>query len=370
MVGESGHDASYARSMTDALRVRGVVGDVLVPILAQVSDRRPNWHFLLPSKGSQPVLGRFRYWIALQSAVSRFLRSIRAEAPGANVRIFLESFTLLQLSAVIPCLFFRGRGTCTLSLLFRTDHELRGTRLRAYKALLFAVQIISGKAVMLLTDSDSLKRHFDALLQSNFVTLPIPHAMLTQSPAATFPAFQERSGRRDPVLWWPGSPRPEKGLAIIRRICSSWQSEQSVTFLASEKAALVSPNSQLTIVALPDPLSQAEYIEAMAEASIILLPYDSKIYRYATSGVFVETVTSARIPFVTANTWMAAELKRFHLPELIVDWDDPSILARLFVTAEDNKVLEKLGAMRQYYSNFHAHENFAEVISDAFRAQG
>lgn len=55
-------------------------------------------------------------------------------------------------------------------------------------------------------------------------------------------------------------------------------------------------------------LSVSQYYKVLENADIVLLPYDPKFYRIATSGVFVEAVLAGAVVISSANTWMANEL--------------------------------------------------------------
>ena len=52
----------------------------------------------------------------------------------------------------------------------------------------------------------------------------------------------------------------------------------------------------------------------------VLLPYDKKIYAECNLGIFVEAIVAGKITLVSADTWMAYELNKFKLTELVIDW--------------------------------------------------
>lgn len=55
----------------------------------------------------------------------------------------------------------------------------------------------------------------------------------------------------------------------------------------------------------------------------MLIPYDAIAYQERTSGVFTEAVMAGNIPLTTTNTWMARELLKFGLDNLIISWENP-----------------------------------------------
>ena len=54
---------------------------------------------------------------------------------------------------------------------------------------------------------------------------------------------------------------------------------------------------------------------------VILLPYDNKLYKNMTSGIFVESIKMKKTVFVTSETIMSDDLKKAKLHDLIItDW--------------------------------------------------
>jgi hypothetical protein len=66
------------------------------------------------------------------------------------------------------------------------------------------------------------------------------------------------------------------------------------------------------------------------------------------------------LPVVPAGTWMAAELLRHDLPELIVDWQAST--PRNWRLAADDAVRRKLAVMRAAYLHEHGVEAYAAVL--------
>ena len=81
-------------------------------------------------------------------------------------------------------------------------------------------------------------------------------------------------------------------------------------------------------VSLPTHLTRTEYLMQLAISDLVLLPYDALAYKERTSGIFIETIVAGKMPAVTRGTWMAGELARYDLSELIVDWNAPAVLTR------------------------------------------
>ncbi|MFC1532318.1 hypothetical protein ACFL7M_02980 [Thermodesulfobacteriota bacterium] len=144
----------------------------------------------------------------------------------------------------------------------------------------------------------------------------------------------------------------------------------SLTFSGSNKIRIVlSKNSGITpnengidIQLIDDILPQNQYFQWMQSCDLVLLAYDPLSYKRRTSGVFVETVCSGKIPVVTHGTWMSSELKKFDLSDLSVDWNDPNILNTIEYCATEPKIRSKLNKMKNVYVSFHNEENFSKSL--------
>ena len=76
------------------------------------------------------------------------------------------------------------------------------------------------------------------------------------------------------------------------------------------------------------------------KSNFIILPYESKDYKYRSSGIFVESISLRKIVLVSVNTWMSKELKKHNLSELIVhDWNNFEIFKFLGINSVLNKLL-------------------------------
>jgi len=107
-------------------------------------------------------------------------------------------------------------------------------------------------------------------------------------------------------------------------------------------------------------LKREEYVAQLAKSDIILLPYDPVAYYARTSGLFVEAICAGKVVFTREGSWLAHELHRYDLHELITDF---ASLEHMISIAQDAEVLKKLARMQQAYQKFHSVENFAQTIS-------
>jgi hypothetical protein len=109
-------------------------------------------------------------------------------------------------------------------------------------------------------------------------------------------------------------------------------------------------------------MPRRDYIGWLKFADIILVPYEPSAYADRTSGVFADAIASGSIPVTIDGTWMAHELQKYGLGELILDWDNPEITRVLFSLREQPCLRTKLDRMRDDYAMFHSMPGYARTL--------
>lgn len=256
--------------------------------------------------------------------------------------LFFESFhTADLLNFTLAAAFFHNKSD-TVCLFYRYAHvhflkrmaQLAGTKI---------LQMFLGNRFVPLTDSELIAAHYRSITQ--MIVMPIPHIILGK----------EVNAENGPlVYWWPGPPRESKG----------WQELRELSALNDGNRELVAATSSLLLntTLLPDFLSREEYEREMERSNIILLPYDPSVYQKGTSGIFVEAVVAGKMPLVKEGSWLAYELGKFGLNELIVDWKSPTFFSDARALFEKQETREKLQAMRRAYVQFHSLKNYKEIL--------
>ena len=118
----------------------------------------------------------------------------------------------------------------------------------------------------------------------------------------------------------------------------------------------------MEIVYLRSGLSQKEYKEMMELSDFIVLPYDPISYCRRTSGILMEAVVAGKTPFVQAGSWLAYELQKNDLPELLVNWEDGDIFEKMLQLSQDEGIEGKLKTLRKKYLSFHSVENYSAKL--------
>jgi hypothetical protein len=220
---------------------------------------------------------------------------------------------------------------------------------------------VYGVRVTYLTDTRPLSASNGRVLGRPIVVLPIPH---TDSDLGSHAAAGQAGTRLD--CWWPGRPRPEKGLDAVRRLVSlEDRGEPRLCLIAADSAGLAPRPDGVDVATVPDPLSRTEYCDAMQRASVVLLPYDGPAYAERSSGIFVEAVVAGKIVLTSAGSWMASELERHGLGRFVIDWAAPDLPDRIRRVALEGMATDAFASVRQEYQAFHNVSSFTRVLSCA-----
>lgn len=212
---------------------------------------------------------------------------------------------------------------------------------------------LKGHHVHISCDSDSIQEFLSGYTSAEISVLPIPHTKMVPNKDTSSSLL---------TLWWPGKPKKEKGLSEVFKLSQNL-SDESVQLLASEEC----PFSHF--FPLPHFLTEDEYVACMQKADVVLLPYDPEIYRLGTSGIFIETICAGKIPVVKAGSWLARELIKHNVPELIIDWDDPKAMYTICSLARDPQIRSKLDLMQRYYQKFHSPDTYAHILNGILEIQ-
>jgi hypothetical protein len=357
-----GHDFSYNRSVQKAAESIGWKYIAAVPETAK-GDLPPGWCKCLPHRYllKKNVFFKINTSCLYIISFSRFLRkNVIPESPVQV--IFIESFYVLHLAALTCALLLTPRENISVWLLYRYPPSMFGKlKWRVFKFLNGVIkQIIKPGRFHLLTDSDVLAKSLSAFFKQPVKVVPVPHIDIFS---------RESFSKSSPEImcWWPGSPATSKGWDIIRRI-AKLRAEEACKFclVAAESSNIQPTPGGVKVQLVKNFLPRSVYLEWMYKSDMILLPYNSESHSERTSGIFVECIAAGKIPIVTEGTWMAKELRKFDLDELIVNWLRPDILCQLLKIANDKAVKDKVAEMRKAYLAFHNENNFAVMMRALF----
>ena len=336
---QAGHQYSYHLCVQKALESQGIRCHVLIDRHAKIPYLPEKWsYFFRPSNR----------WFGHN------FRSLLKKSRVQQRIFFLECFSLLELFHFFAAFCLYGKKDDQLYLLLRRDLaqlKLQGVfHLYCLRALQKKLRV----QLKLFTDSALLKEEFEKHLQQPIQHLPIPHV----DEELCKNSITERSVLR---CYWPGSPKRTKGWDTMRAILRfAPLKDHPVELTVSSQAHLFS--TVHTIREIAPILSHESYWEELGRCCLVLLPYDPITYRSSTSGIFIESICAGKMPIVKDGSWLAHELRRFDLENLIVDWEDPFFWTRLSFLAQDTIVRQKLQTMQSSYRSFHTLSHFAELL--------
>ncbi len=343
---ERGHAWNYNRAVEESLqRYPEIEFSAYVSKDCKVADLPAGWkvHFGRRKNGLMATLGAFFDYGKLFK-----------ETHTRQRIFFLESFKGAELMglALAARLLMPKRDRLLLFLRW-------GPKKGRLREALFLWALRVSRAI-LLTDSLPIASFYKKSRALEINELPI----LMIKPPIWIP-----EAKREPCLrlYWPGHPRPPKGLAEIERLMGmKGVPHIQIELSLAEDGPKGPSRSDFAIRRLPLTLSTERYFEELARADMVLLPYDPKTYRYSISGIFVEAVVLGKLPIACAGSWLAHELASHDLSELIVDFSSPHLLHTLFELAQDRVVHSKLQAMQACYLKSHSSARFAASLTSLF----
>ncbi|MBS3905136.1 MAG: hypothetical protein KGZ39_07410 [Simkania sp.] len=341
---EAGHDYVYHRCIQESIEKYGLSCTVLIDKEANIE--RLSMRF-------------FPYFTSsFQSRVfSNIFQNFLKERNICNQTkiLFIDTFSLKELLDLTFAIKKSKKETTYLWIFLRYDLKKFKLNGRLHIACLKVILNHLKSQCVFLTDSRSIQQEAELLFKRAVHLLPIPHAF-------TITSTETHETKKIVHCWWPGPPRPSKGLNAIRKILEITELENLEVILAASKDAMLSA-SNIQVVSLPAILSREEYFQQMMASNVILLPYDPVAYRCSTSGIFVEAIVAGKMPVVLAGSWLADELLQYGLEELIVDWETRWFWQRINELRQSTAIARKLGSMQKAYQKFHSLENFSNCVA-------
>lgn len=363
---EQGHILSYNLTFGEAVQSMGWDHRATVRAAARVAELPAGWTRDL---GSGKYVFRRNPWQRIErvgrlmTTLAAYLRRTIAHEPRPIV-LLLEWFHVVHLMAFCGSLLaVPRRRQLHAWFLYRFDFTNRWDRSLHLGLHWLLRRLLGREHIVLFTEADSVAAKLSGIFGQTVHLLPMPQ-MLQPHEHRVRPAWADSPERRGKlVCWWAGVPSVDKGQAVIECLIGLTTPEAGqVCIVADQRMGRVAPKGGCKVILLPDTLNRAEYAGWLDTMDMALLPYSPVIYANRTSGVFADSVCMGRLPVVTDGTWMARELRRYQLDDLIVDWDRPDIFAELLRLARDNEVRQKLGRLSADYQDLHSVAGYARAL--------
>jgi len=364
MRGNIGHDFNYHQSVSIAASSIGWEQRVAIPTNCQLENIPVNWNKCLKVDHSTHSVFILDYLFKITRmpsyavSVYSYLKEQLSLYPTNQKIIFLESFSLgRHLIPFVLSIIFIPRQSFSVWLLYRYNTKQLRPHEGLHKIMYKVFKLLFKSRVHLLTDSELLKKSLSTVFNSDVHLMPIPHTHFFATQIVPSPKPEEPI-----ILWWPGEPRLDKGLAVIKNLISLPCTEANIQLVVSKEADLDTTSSQINLIKIEGVLSPSEYSKWLLTSDIILLPYDQERYSEPSSGIFVECIIAGKMPLVTENTWMAYELEKHNLKELAISWDKPNFIPWALKRLKDEHLKTKLTNMQKKYAAYHNEQSFASAM--------
>lgn len=366
MAGE-GHIIPYHQSVSQAVHQLKWQHRIVIPVDSQIKELPINWEPVLCNYDLEKEGNFFDKLLRLQGtwklsqSIANYLRAKVINQADFSI-IFLERFIHLQLFALLIALYLVPTDKLSVWLLYRRDTYKDRTRF-VYKLLNYLIKKrLRLNRLKLLTDSELLGKGLFHYFQEPVKIVPIPHTDINHCAKII-------SRDSQIVCWWPGFPREEKGLEIIKNLVNKpGDYATNITIVCAKCSQLNPTENGVNLKLIKNHLTREEYQNWLQLSTIILLPYNAPAYQARTSGIFTESIMAGKIPLVTHDTWMAHELFKYNLAELVIDWHKPKKVFELIENlANDDEIRAKLQAMKQSYEKFHSIGSYAGIIETLYR---
>ncbi|MDJ0729374.1 MAG: glycosyltransferase family 1 protein [Crocosphaera sp.] len=366
MEGE-GHIIPYHQSVSKAVKKLGWQHKVIVPIDNNVGNLPGIWDESLTNnnleKEGNLVIKLFRIneSIKLAKSIAHYLNYNVINDFSSSI-IFLERFIHLQLFALYLALLWVPTDNLSVWLLYRLDTHKDNTRW-IYKLLNFLIKKkVKPGRFKLLTDSDRLCTSLSNYFETPVIEMPIPHTDISHC------SIKSRDISKI-ICWWPGSPREEKGWEIIKNLAHySGDNTKDIRLVCAETSQVASVKNGVELTLVQNYLSREEYYHWLGVSQIILLPYNYPAYEGRTSGIFTESIMAGKTPLVTENTWMASELLKHNLAELVINWEESQQVFEIIrKVVNSDTIQDKIRKMQHSYQQFHNIDNYACVMNKIYQ---
>jgi hypothetical protein len=374
-----GHELPYQISLSKAVSINGWEFIPLISPDPVVKVFPKEWvspvfieHGILDQQGviimdQIKKLNFYIFFKSIRKLRNNFLATLNSLITCKSI-IFFESFNPFQLLSLLLAIHTcNKKENITLWLLFRGGPNWGGGNFKlisygfsySFRLLLFIFTRINTKLkVSYFTDSEILVFELTKFYGTDVKILPIPH---TELPLKKVEPAKTKNNLIK--VWWPGTPRLDKGSEIIKSFINYESSKlENIMLFSSETNLIDFSLSKINIELLENKISHQKYQNLFYETDVIILPYDKGIYNESTSGIFTEAIFASKITMVTEGTWMSYEYKKYGIKELSFNWHEIDIAKKIREITSNKHLIDKVKSMSNAYREFHSIQCFSKYI--------
>ncbi|MEL4894241.1 glycosyltransferase [Crocosphaera sp. Alani8] len=174
--------------------------------------------------------------------------------------------------------------------------------------------------IQFYTDTDDLIQRYNSLSEINLEKVPIPFRQEKLQPST-----EKLEINKSIHFIYLGDARPEKGYHLLPNIIdslwtdyiqpgkikltiqSNFNIEGGEGLIYQARLALERyPKSKVKLI--KKAMSADDYYQLLAEADALILPYDTRSYRFRTSGVLTEALAAGKPVIVPQNSWLGKQV--------------------------------------------------------------
>lgn len=333
---EAGHQKEYVSLVAEAARARGletvaVTGPGGAEVLADmaVDEHLPA---LEPPTAADGLVARIRRkvrgFVHTRRRAEAYRRFFATRTAGDLT--FVHTAPYPEIEVILDA--WPGRSAGRLAVMLRSDHDDDAARMAQIRR---ALRGAARPGVSILADTPELAQALGPLAPRPVHDTPAPWSGSTPDVArvpgriGVFGARRRHKG----YLKLPGlvqaARRHDPGLSFVVHGYPHWELRDDLELDRAGEAL-----RRLGVEVIEEVLPSAAMQAQVAACAAVLLPYDRQIYRYGSSGMFVQAVASGCGIVVPTATWMHAEAVRGDLRRVFhVDIDDAEATAAALSTA-------------------------------------
>jgi len=269
-----------------------------------------------------------------------------------NDLVYIDGYSFYFLiSLILYLLINRNLNKLVIWIRYPYDNIIKKY---IFKFFIYLFNIDSNRKLITITENLKLAKLLNKRFSIKIPTLPSHHKI-----EKIYIKNRKFNNSKINILC-PGSFRPEKyGKNLVNFLENNIKNKKSFVLNIDKKFSNFYKNIyKINIRFIKNDLKKSEFVNQINNCDLVILPYDFLDYKLRTSGIFSETISMGKIVFITSNTIMSEELKKYNLQKLVVkDWSN--ITVQDFINIKNDKLIKKkLLKMKKNYVKMHSKENF------------
>lgn len=315
LVDEGGHEYDYTNELALAAQEAKIAIKTYVQTTAKnLSLPGEVVYATPPDKLPQGIVPKFS--ALLQKFF--FYWKVFGQKQTKHTLFFIHTISQKQLIVVALAWLFAGIRGHSLTLFLR--HAV-GQSL-SDRVMIKLLGFASLHNVSCVTDSDLLAANLMPRMGCRVKVVPIP---------IKAPSQGTKRHNKQSICSYFGARRKNKGFQLLPTFLAAAEKENaSLTFsVQAYEHRDVKPEEEVSkalavlkqapnVTVIDRILTGEEFGQLVFKSDIALLPYDSAVYTYSTSGNFVMSIIARSVVITTENTWMSHQAEQYKMTRVVL----------------------------------------------------